>query len=340
MSYSPDSQGNAHEDDLPLTAKVDDHPMRLAPDIADRLSPDEQAAYFSTLIDAAVDAMIAHRPDGTIIWANRGASELLGYSADEIMQLAPYGWVAPVHISKAPRRLETILTEGRLAFTSQVRRKDGSVVETEVSTRRVDTALGPVMISVIRDVSNWSDSKRMLEQNAYLDPLTGLANETYFAERLGGAIADARRFGDKLGLACLDLDDLKPVNTRLGREAGDAVLVELGRRLRDELRAQDTVARIGGDEFLMVLPRLSSHDELAGVAERLVARIEAPVQTRGQTAKITASLGLASFDHASDDGRSLLQKARCAMLAARRASSRAWLIYREGDTLPDGPWKP
>jgi PAS domain S-box-containing protein len=140
------------EDDLPLAAKVEEHPLRLAPEVAARLSESEQAAFFCTLVDAALDAIIAHWTDGSIIWANRGATDLLGYSSQEMMELMPYAWVEPRQLKAAPRRIESLLRDGHLTFVSAVRRKDGEVLRTEVTTRRVDTALGPAVVAVIREL--------------------------------------------------------------------------------------------------------------------------------------------------------------------------------------------
>jgi diguanylate cyclase (GGDEF)-like protein/PAS domain S-box-containing protein len=336
MSYSPDTHGHPAEDDLPLTTEVDEHPMRLAPEIAERLTPAEQATFFCTLVDSAVDAIIAHRADGIIIWANMGALELLGYTYDELLNLPPYGWVAPHQIKRAPRRIETILRTGKLTFDSQVRRKDGTFVETEVSTRRVDTTLGPVVIAVVRDISEWVESKRALEHLAYHDALTGLANRAHFDERMAVAIADSQRFGDILGLAYLDLDEFKPVNDRYGHDVGDEVLVEVGRRLKEEVRIQDTVARLGGDEFVMILPRLATADELTHVAMRLAKRVREPIVALGNTVRIRATVGLALFDSQHDDARSLLVKADTAMYAAKKNPDQPWLLYYEGMPLPEG----
>jgi diguanylate cyclase (GGDEF)-like protein/PAS domain S-box-containing protein len=336
MSYSPDNPGVPEEDDLPLTADVDAHPMRLAPEIADRLTPGEQATFFCTLVDSAVDAIIAHRADGQIVWANQGALELLDYDYEELMALQPYGWVAPHQMRRAPRRIETILRTGKMTFESEVRRKDGTLVETEVSTRRVDTTLGPVVIAVVRDISEWVKSKRALEHLAYHDALTGLANRAQLDERLAVAIADAQRFGDILGMGYLDLDEFKPINDRFGHDVGDDVLIEVGRRLKEEVRIQDTVARIGGDEFVMILPRLATSDELGLVAERLVARIQEPIVALGHTVQITATVGLARFDAEHDDARSLLVKADQAMYAAKKDPEKPWMLFYDGMPSSEG----
>jgi diguanylate cyclase (GGDEF)-like protein len=150
------------------------------------------------------------------------------------------------------------------------------------------------------------------------------------------AIADARRFGDILGLAYLDLDEFKPVNDRFGHDVGDAVLIEVGHRLKEELRIQDTVARIGGDEFVVILPRLAAADELERVASRLVERVREPMLALGYPISITAAVGLARFDCDSDDARSILVKADVAMYAAKKDPERPWLLYYDGMPVPEG----
>ena len=336
MSASDDTPVRHEEDDLPLVANVELRPARLAAEITERLAPLEQASFFCSLVDSALDAIVAHRPDGTIVWANQGAAELLGYTDDEMLALPPYGWLAPRQLVSAPRRIEKLLRAGQLTFDSGVRCKDGTLIDTEVSTRRVDTALGPIVVAVIRDVSEWIESKRALEHLAYHDPLTGLANRISFDERVELAIADARRFDDILGLAYIDLDEFKPVNDRFGHAVGDEVLIEVGRRLREEVRVQDTVARIGGDEFVIILPRLATPDALEHVAKRLVERIEEPVQALGYIINIMASVGLARFDAEADDARTLLVKADVAMYAAKKDPAHPWMLYGHDMPIPDG----
>jgi diguanylate cyclase (GGDEF)-like protein/PAS domain S-box-containing protein len=335
MTSTPDRGAPRDPDDLPLAARIEDHPMCLAPEIAQRLSPTEQAAFFCTLVDSALDAIIAHRSDGRVVWANQGASELLGYTSDELLDLSPYEWVAPAYIPTAPARIENILRSGKMTFESAVRCRDGATIETEVSAKRVDTAFGPLVVAVIRDIEQWSESKSALVRLAYHDPLTDLANRAHLDERLAIAVADARRFGDVLGLAYVDLDRFKLINEQFGHDVGDEVIIEIGRRLRSEVRVQDMVARIGGDEFAITLSRLASGEALARVATRLATSITQPVTALGHTLNISASMGLASFDPDKDDPRSLLVKANVAMCVAKRNPECTWLLHADGMTIPE-----
>lgn len=328
---SPDS-GLPHQRDGVPVSHIEERAIcapRLPAEVTEYLTPAEQTAFFCTLVDSAIDAIIAHRPDGFIVYANQGAADLLGYSADEMMALSPYGWVGPEMMAGGPRRVEAILHEGRLAFHSSAARKDGSILPTEVTSNRVETALGPIIVAVIRDMRDRLEAQQALEYMAYHDSLTGLGNRAYFDDRIGLAIADAKRHGDLLGLAYIDLDEFKPINDRYGHAVGDEVLIEIGKRLCDDVREQDTVARLGGDEFVLVLPRLCSTSELPIIAKRLVGRIEEPMVALGYDVRVRGTIGLALFDAARDDARSLLVKADVAMYSAKNHPQHPWLIYDE-----------
>lgn len=333
MSEATDGSLHA-EDETPVSHLTFDarHPA-LSDDITQRLSFEEQAGFFFTLVDAAADAIIAHRPDGTIIYANAEAAELLGYPDEQALkQMPPYGWIAPSQLQAAPRRIERILADGLLTFESGARMRDGSVIPTEVRARRIDTPLGPMMIGVIRDISEDVQNRTALQHLAYHDGLTGVSNRTHLEDRLALSIADARRYHDEFAIAYIDLDAFKSVNERYGHTAGDTVLVEVANRLRQGVREQDTVARLGGDEFVLLFPRLRSPGEAELISHRLLGRITEPVVAGGHSISVTASIGLAAFDAGEDDARSLLVKADIAMYSAKIDPDHRWLFYHPGMT--------
>jgi diguanylate cyclase (GGDEF)-like protein/PAS domain S-box-containing protein len=325
------------EDANPVSHLSLDARLPLLPeDIRRLLTVDEQAGFFYTLVDSAADAIIAHRADGSVVYANAEAALLLGYEHEaRLLDIEPYGWVAPVQLSSAPRRIERILRDGCETFESGARRKDGEVIPTEVRSRRVDTPLGPIIVAIIRDISDRVQSRAALEHLAYHDGLTGLSNRPHLEDRLAIAIADARRYGDTLAMAYIDLDQFKPVNDRYGHAAGDDVLIEVARRLRECVREPDTVARLGGDEFVVVFPRLSSREEVEGIAARLVERIREPIIVGGYVITVGASVGVALFDTAVDDARSLLVKSDVAMYRAKLDQTNRWLVWEPGMGLPE-----
>jgi diguanylate cyclase (GGDEF)-like protein/PAS domain S-box-containing protein len=287
----------------------------------------EQLALLHLVVDSVPDAIIVHDTGGRIAFFNDGACALLGMTREELEHLGPFGWVTPDFMPDGAGRLERILHDGQTGFESSARRKDGGDTPTDVLSRRLDTPDGPLVVSVIRDVSERVRAKRHLEFLAYHDSLTGLSNRTAFEERLHVAIADTRRHGDILGLAYLDLDRFKPVNDEYGHEAGDAVLVTLAGRLVTAVREEDMVARMGGDEFVVLLPRMASSAEFEPLAERLLDTVHWPICAGEAAVEVSATIGFALFDNELDDARSLVVKADVAMYMAKREPSRPWLQW-------------
>ncbi len=182
------------------------------------------------------------------------------------------------------------------------------------------------------------DLKQSLEQErsrqfhlARHDPLTALPNRLLFEEHLGHALSRAGRHGAPLAVCLVDLDDFKPVNDRHGHHAGDAILREVARRLREALRRSDLVARLGGDEFVLALEDLGTSEALPGLLERLSQAIEIPFALEDGAAHIGLSIGVAIFPEDGQDADILLRRADAALYAAKAgkaARSRNWQRWR------------
>ncbi len=291
------------------------------------LPAEQQAETWRAVFEALPIPALVHGPDGDLSAFSAGALELLGYSKEEMRALKPFGWVDPAMMRGAAGRLETILYDGILVFESAVVRKDGTTVPTEVHSQRVDTPLGPAILSVIRDVSEREGVREQLVHLAYHDSLTGLWNRVAFEDHLRVAIADVRRHGDVLALAYLDLDRFKPINDQYGHHTGDEVLATVGRRIQAVVRTQDFVARLGGDEFVILLARIDSESELGPLAERLLDNLRVPIRACGVDCVIAASIGFAVFDPQTDDARSIVVKADAAMYAAKSDPDHAWCVW-------------
>lgn len=284
-----------------------------------RVSPGQGERLGDVVLDATLDAVVAHRPDGSLVYFNRAAHEMLGYTREEFADLPHFGWVAPINLEGGEDRLDAILGKGWLTFESGARHRNGATIPTEVRSRRTNSAEhGDLIVSVIRDITERRANQRQLHYMAFHDQLTGLANRAQFDEALAVAIADVKRHEDVMGLAFLDLDDFKPVNDTYGHSVGDAVLVEVGQRIDSICRRQDTVARIGGDEFVVLLPRLRSEYDLGVIGKKLCAEIDEPIRVGEHVIHVHASAGLAVFDPEVDTARSLLVKADLAMYEAKR----------------------
>jgi diguanylate cyclase (GGDEF)-like protein len=171
------------------------------------------------------------------------------------------------------------------------------------------------------------DSERRVAYLAQFDPLTGLANRTLLADRFAQMIVQARRRGAPLGVLFIDLDDFKLVNDRLGHPAGDALLCEVTRRLQGAVRAGDTVARISGDEFAVVLGELARAEDAALVAQKLLERLGQPVMLGGEQTFITASIGIAAFPADGESVEALLGAADSAMYRAKQSARNTFQFY-------------
>jgi len=156
-----------------------------------------------------------------------------------------------------------------------------------------------------------------LAELAYYDQLTGLVNRTLFNDRLSHALARARRAGRRVALMFIDLDEFKTVNDTLGHDAGDNVLQQVAEQLRGSVRQTETVSRLGGDEFTILLEPIDDASSATTVAERIIDRLQRPVSLSGEQIRVTSSIGIALFpDHASD-GSTLLRRADAAMFRAK-----------------------
>jgi diguanylate cyclase (GGDEF)-like protein/PAS domain S-box-containing protein len=177
---------------------------------------------------------------------------------------------------------------------------------------------------------------RRMERLALYDPLTDLPNRTMFFDLLEHEMAVANRRGSRLALALLDLDRFKTINDAFGHEAGDRLLREAAARLRQALRAGDTIARMGGDEFLLLLPDVASGADAERIARRIVDALEPSFVWEGTEVQVRASAGLALYPDHARDASELIRRADIAMYAAKETRSResiqaAWLSPQ---TLP------
>jgi diguanylate cyclase (GGDEF)-like protein len=192
--------------------------------------------------------------------------------------------------------------------------------------------LGPRLDSIASQAATALGNAGLLDHarhQALHDALTGLPNRTLFDDRASNAIARARRHGDRVAVAVLDLDRFKTVNDSLGHRAGDALLVQVADRLHSAVRAPDTVARMGGDEFTLLLPELPPHGE-AVVAERLLAAFEAPFEVEGHLIRVSPSIGLSAFPADGDTPDRLLRNADAAMYRAKENGRNTWATYASG----------
>lgn len=182
-------------------------------------------------------------------------------------------------------------------------------------------------VETLQDISEQKSYEARLESLARHDLLTGLPNRTVLDERLQWAFSQAARDGRLIALAFLDLDRFKPINDEMGHAAGDAVLCELARRLTAAVRDVDTVARVGGDEFVVVLWSPDSLEAVEGVVRRIITTVSQPMEVAGRDVQVGCSIGIALYPaHGTDQG-SLLSRADAAMYLAKAAGRNGYCVH-------------
>ena len=180
-----------------------------------------------------------------------------------------------------------------------------------------------------REISDRKQAEKQIRQMAYHDSLTGLPNRKLFSDRLGIALTQAQRNKKEVGIAMLDLDNFKDVNDTLGHAAGDLFLKAAAERLSAALRKGDTVARFGGDEFVLILPDLKAVENAIQVAQKIVESFRKPFPIDTHQLVVTTSIGIAVYPDDGMDGGILLKNADIAMYQAKEAGRDGYQIYNK-----------
>ncbi|MEW6164281.1 MAG: EAL domain-containing protein [Pseudomonadota bacterium] len=183
------------------------------------------------------------------------------------------------------------------------------------------------IISTSVDVTRFIEAEQDLQRQAQFDALTRLPNRVLFADRLHQSLATAQRRHEMLAVCMMDLDGFKPVNDRLGHKAGDRLLQEIAYRLENAIRADDTAARLGGDEFALLLGGFHSHAELDLVMHRILHEVARPVVIEGQSAAVSASIGVTLFPGDFSDPDQLLRHADQAMYKAKEDGKGRYHVF-------------
>jgi diguanylate cyclase (GGDEF)-like protein/PAS domain S-box-containing protein len=286
-------------------------------------------------IDSSANALVITNPKGIVVWANPAYAELTGYDLDEIIgrrcgETVRSGQHAPLFYQQL---WETISTGNVWHGEIINRHKDGRLYHDETTITPILDENNKVegYVTVKRDVSMRKLAEAEVEQLAYFDSLTGLPNRRLLRDRLGHAISASKRSECYGALMFLDLDDFKPLNDTLGHDIGDLLLIQVACRITDCLREEDTVARFGGDEFIVLLSQLdqeleSSVEHARIVGEKILAVLSKPyhLQSLRQTDvhdhiehRCSASIGVRMFRGNDLTPDALLREADQAMYRSK-----------------------
>ncbi len=252
---------------------------------------------FRALVQHASDLILVVDPTAVISYVSPSIARVLGHAVEDVRGT---NWLDLLHPDDAAhtRRIYAELAATPVASPAgevRARHRDGSWRTLEINrSNLLDEPGVEGIVANARDITERKAFEEQLRHQAFHDPLTGLPNRALFKERVGQALRRARRQGTSPAVLFLDLDNFKTINDTLGHDAGDTVLTAVAARLRESLRADDTAARFGGDEFAILLEDATGHDDPMAAAERLIAAVRAPITVAGREVTTNASVGIAA----------------------------------------------
>ncbi len=291
----------------------------------------ESEARYRLLAEYAADMIVCTRADRTRSFVSPGSRTVLGFEPSEIIECDFATFLHPDDRERVSAEYDRFLRDGgRETHAYRLRHKSGSYVWVEAHwvAMRDETATGSgsVVVSVVRDISERKIAEAKIASLASHDSLTGLPNRVLFQERLQQALTFVRS-GESAAVLSIDLDHFKPVNDTLGHSVGDSLLQAVAKRLIGCMRASDTVARIGGDEFAVVLLGLKVAADAARSAQRIVDALSKPYDLDGQQVTISASVGITTSPADGTDADTLLKKADVALYCAKAEGRCAYRMF-------------
>ncbi len=290
--------------------------------------------------EARTQALLAHIADGVIVIDTQGvietfnaaAEQIFGYEAHDVIGKNVSLLMPEPHRSQHDQYLKRYHETGRSTIIGATRelegmRHNGEIFPLEIKIREVDTGAMHVFIAALRDITREKEAAQHTLELATHDALTGLPNRLLLSDRLDQALVQARRAGDRVALLFLDLDGFKTINDSLGHATGDLVLKAVAQRLTTSLRATDTVARQGGDEFVVVLTGLATLEAVDQVTQKLLTNLIAPYSVQDRILYVGASMGITVFPDDGVDRDTLLKNCDIAMYRAKEAGGNTRLFF-------------
>ena len=294
------------------------------------------------ILEMAAEGIVSIDTEGKLLSFNLAAQKIFGYSEEEVIGKNVSLLMPPPHRDNHDEYISRYLQTGQAhaigtTMELQGRRKDGMPFPMELSLTEIELGDAHFFTAVLRDVSEQKLAIKRIEQLAHYDELTHLPNRSLFYDRLGQAITMAKRNRRSIALMYIDLDGFKNVNDTLGHHMGDLLLVQTAERLRLCVRESDTLARIGGDEFTILLNDAHERENMEMVAQKVINSIDQPFYLEGHVAQIGASIGIARYPDDAPTSGTLLIVADKAMYAAKAAGKNTYRFGIPGDATSAYP---
>jgi len=299
-------------------------------DLSERKRAEAEREKLSRAVEQTADSVIITDRDGVIEFVNPAFEETTGYTLAEAKGKTPGIIKSGKHDAEFYKKLWGTIKAGEVFRDVLInRKKDGTHFYEEKTITPLKDNQGNVthFISTGKDITERMQTQERLQYLAYHDILTELPNRALLTERLEHALARARWTKRLLAVMFLDLDRFKIINDTLGHETGDRLLQELAKRLRDAVREGDTVARLSGDEFAILLEDVATTDDIGAVARKVLAVFSRPFKVSEQELFVTSSIGVSVYPADGDDVVTLLRHADTAMYRAKEQGKNNYQFY-------------
>ena len=302
----------------------------LASIAIEKKQADEKLKRAASVFTHAHEGIMITDASGTIVEVNDALSRITGYAPEEILGKLPKMLESERQSQEFyTEMLATTIAKGQWHGEIWSRHKNGADYPVMLTTSAVNDSAGLVQhyVSLCTDITLMKEHHGQLERMAHYDVLTNLPNRVLLADRLGQAMVQCQRRSRSLAVAFMDLDGFKAINDQHGHNVGDELLIKVAQRMKEALREGDTLARIGGDEFIAVMVDLENIEDSQPVLKRLLKAAAAPVTLGDYIMQVSASIGVTFYPQDSADADLLMRHADQAMYIAKQAGKNRYHLF-------------
>ncbi|MFD1887031.1 diguanylate cyclase domain-containing protein [Paenibacillus wenxiniae] len=292
----------------------------------------ESQERFRFIAENITDIVTIFTMDRQIDYLSPSLKTMLGYDIVVAMKQPRFSVIHPDDVARFVHAFEAIFSGELMQSKVECRYRhiQGHYIWFEMSMSRVSHDDGEEYVLVVgRDISERKIHEQQLNSLAYMDPLTGVPNRRYLMKQLEQDIQTACQHHTLVGVLYLDIDHFKQVNDTLGHEQGDQLLIQMVERITAELGPVDTIARIGGDEFIVVLPIMTDRSQIAWVAQTICEVLQQPWKLAHGSIMTSSSIGIAIYPHDSVGATDLIRYADKALYEAKRAGKAQFAFYED-----------
>jgi len=302
----------------------------IAQDVTERRQAEIRMKKLSSALEQAADAVMITDREGVIEYVNQAFVTTTGYDVDGVLGKRPNILNSAKQGTEFYRGLWDTILAGKVYSDVFInKKKDGSLYYEEKTITPLKDGNGVIthFVSTGHDITERMETQERLQFLAHHDVLTSLPNRSLFIDRLKQALAYARWHNRLVAVLFFDIDRFKNINDTLGHDVGDQLLQAIARRLGNCLRERDTVARFGGDEFVLVLNDISSSSDVGQLAKKILDAMQPPFMVNNVTLHVTASIGISLFPADGEESGALLSKADTAMYRAKDMGRNHYQFY-------------